>query len=385
VLIAANLIVYAFTSDGFQIHANALDKLALKGSNFSFGTLMSSMFLHANLLHLLGNLWFLYLLGFAVEGRLRWWKYLIVYLGSGICGSLLHQLMVGSSHPDLPSLGASGAIMGVLGAALYMFPFAQVDFFCVGWLWTGFDGYFKVRPFATWVVCLLYPGVDLVITLFAGSHNVDGVAHFAHLGGVAGGFLLCAMFMPKRDSRTASDAKAIFAETKDLSLASNIELSEIQRSNPDDPHVVLTWMYRCIRENRIDPKCKEAFFRLLPRMLEEQPPGSVGSCLLSLNEPGAPATIPVRTLIQVASACERAKEAGVALKLYEMAWQCHDISPSEQEMALFRVAMLCERSFQNFPRAIATYQEVVNRFGMSPMADQARIRIRALTGGAVKS
>ena len=376
-LISLNVIFYACTSNGLIIHKEALEKFGMTANNFSFGTLMSSMFLHANLEHILGNMWFLYLLGFAVEGRLKWWKYSIVYFGSGICGSLLHLLFVGQRHPDLPSLGASGAIMGVLGAALYMFPYAQVDFLCIGWLWTGFDGYFKIRPFAMWVIGLIYPGLDLLLVLLFGRQSFDGVAHFAHVGGVLGGFLLCAAFRPKRDNRVASDAKAVFAETKDLSLASAQELSHIYAGNPNDTHVVLTWMYRCIREQRIDPKCKAEFFRLLPKMMTEQPAGSVGSCLLALNDP--PGSLPARTCISAASNCERSGESNVALKLYETAWQSSDITPSEQESALFRVALLCERNFQNFPRAIATYQEVVSRFPMSPMADQARTRLKALS------
>lgn len=372
ILIATNLIVYTLTSDGFSIRPFALERFALKGTNFGPVSILTSMFLHANLLHIVGNLWFLYLLGFAVEGRLKWWKFSIVYVGSGICGSLLHHFIIGVNNPELPSLGASGAIMGVLGAALYMFPFAQVEFICIGWM---FDGYFQIRPFAMWAIGLIYPGMDLVIALILRDGS-DGVAHFAHIGGVAGGFILCMLFRPKRDSRTASDAKAMLAETDDLALLSRIELQEMAKANPDDALLTMHWMTRSIHDQRVDSACRDAFIRLLPRMIEEQPASAVGSCLLAFVRTGHP--VSTRMLVQVAAACEKDIQPSLGLKLYETAWADPNLALVDRESILFRVAIICETSLGNEPRAVASYQEIIRGNPMSPMAEKARVRLKAL-------
>src|SRR4051812_24437236 len=107
-LILTNVLVYAFTSDGMTLHKAALEQYAVSGSHFTFARSFTNLFLHGNLMHLLGNIWFLYLFGFAVEGRLRAPKFLLVYFAAGFGGDLLHQLMLGRLHPELWSLGASG-------------------------------------------------------------------------------------------------------------------------------------------------------------------------------------------------------------------------------------------------------------------------------------
>ncbi len=127
-LMAANVIVYACTSNGLEIKKKSLESLAITGHTFDFPHLISSMFLHAGIFHLAGNMLFLYLFGFAVEGRMRSFKFFLLYMLSGVAGSGLHYLFEGRLHPEIPSLGASGAIMGVLGAALVIFPFSKVTF-----------------------------------------------------------------------------------------------------------------------------------------------------------------------------------------------------------------------------------------------------------------
>src|SRR5580692_9534961 len=90
----------------------------------SFLPLLTSMFLHASWLHLIGNMWFLWIFGDNIEDYLGHFNYLIFYLVSGIGASLFHILL--NSNSDLPSVGASGAIAGVMGAYFLLFPSARV-------------------------------------------------------------------------------------------------------------------------------------------------------------------------------------------------------------------------------------------------------------------
>lgn len=86
--------------------------------------LLSSMFVHGSLGHLLGNLWFLWVLGPALEGRMGSWRYLWLYLLSGVVAALAQALF--TPDPSLPMVGASGAISGVTGGYLVLFPGAHV-------------------------------------------------------------------------------------------------------------------------------------------------------------------------------------------------------------------------------------------------------------------
>lgn len=367
ILITINIVIYACTSNGWEIRREVLDDWGLKGSSFDFLHMNSSMFLHGSIMHILGNMWFLYLFGFAVEGRLKSFKFVLLYLGAGYAGDLLHQAILGSAHPNVPSIGASGAIMGVLGAALWMFPHGKVTFFY--WWRLVSAGTFD---WPMWGVALMYLGLDLLeAMIFAGA---DGVGHLAHLGGAAGGFLICILCRPKRDDEVVSEAKATLAETKDLSTLSRMELANLHKTNPSDLAVLLNWMYKSLREpGGPKPECREAFLKSLPRLLQEQEIGPVATCLASLNMPFG--TISTRYLMDCAGRLEKANDSLSAIRMYEAILKDPNAPQADQEAAMFRGALLSEAAFQRFDSAQIAYKELLRRWPMSPFADQARTRL----------
>lgn len=372
ILITLNVVFYALTSDGFSIHKDVAINWGLRSSHLDPLHMLTSMFLHGSLLHLLGNMWFLYLFGFAVEGRLRTFKFVVLYLVAGFAGSLAHHFVFGQLNPDMPLIGASGAIMGVMGAALFMFPYAQIMI-----LWSPFIFYWRVITWPMWGMAAIYIGLDLLSALLTGAAGGrgGGVANLAHLGGVASGFLLCALFRPKRDSEMASEAKATLSETKDYSILSAMELAELHRSNPNETEIVLHWMHRSIRDNRVSEACRDTFDRMLPKLLAEQPVESVASCL---HQTWTDGKLTPRQIIDIGARLERVPAPGLALKFYELAYGDPKATAADHEACLFRVGMLCEASLGNPMRAVATYTALVEGFPMSPMADQAKARLNVL-------
>jgi membrane associated rhomboid family serine protease len=139
-------------------------------------TLLTSMFMHAGVIHFLGNMYFLYITGDNVEERFGRWKFLGFYLLCGVVADLVHIL----GHPTLgiPSVGASGAVSGVLGAYVVLFPHIR---FRVRWfyfLWHHCTWDFPVYVyFGFWIALqFLYAGLE-----------VPGVGWLAHIGGFACG------------------------------------------------------------------------------------------------------------------------------------------------------------------------------------------------------
>jgi len=149
-------------------------------------TLISSMFIHANFMHILGNMLFLWVFADNVEDRIGHVKFLIFYLVCGIAGSLLHSL----TSPDslVPMVGASGAISGVLGAYILFYPRAKVM--------TLIPLGFFMRM--TYLPSIVFLGIWFLIQLFVGIFSVGakggGVAYFAHIGGFAAGLLFALPF-----------------------------------------------------------------------------------------------------------------------------------------------------------------------------------------------
>lgn len=152
-------------------------------------TLLTSMFLHGGVFHLVGNLYFLWLFGRAVEDAMGPLRFAALYLATGIFGSLLHSLTVSPFFADLPCIGASGAISGVLGAFAVLAPRARLDCFYV---WIIF-----IRPLVGWVKlpAVVFLGVWFLIqVLYAASFrnmaDTVPVAFWAHVGGFLFGALI---------------------------------------------------------------------------------------------------------------------------------------------------------------------------------------------------
>jgi membrane associated rhomboid family serine protease len=157
-----------------------------------YWTLLTSMFLHGGLGHLLGNMLYLYIFGDNVEDALGHGRYLVFYLTCGILASLSHVVatLVTGGNPYLPSLGASGAISGVLAAYLLLFPAKRVRMLV-------FVFVVDVPAFVSIGVWFLFQLVNGVGMLGGGS-QAGGVAYAAHIGGFAAGFLLIRGFARHR-------------------------------------------------------------------------------------------------------------------------------------------------------------------------------------------
>ncbi len=195
-LIAANVVVfglYAFKENPREVQA-VFDAYALVPLRWEVRTVFSSMFLHGSLDHLFGNMLFLWIVGDNVEGRLGHAAYLVFYLAAGAAGAAAHIvycLTLAGSAAAIPTVGASGAISGVIGAFLAFFPRSEIKFML--WL-IVFVRTFKLP---TWGAVGLWAGMQVLMA----RNQLDGlaggetmrVAVFAHLGGF--GFGLVAAFL----------------------------------------------------------------------------------------------------------------------------------------------------------------------------------------------
>ncbi|MFQ6131308.1 MAG: rhomboid family intramembrane serine protease [Armatimonadota bacterium] len=155
-------------------------------------TLVTSVFLHGGLLHIGGNMLFLWVFGDNVEDRLGHLKFIVFYIVCGVAANLVHALStVVSGDASTPTVGASGAIAGVLGAYFVAFRGARVLTF-IPFLW--FFGLVEVQAFfwiGFWFVMQLFPAIG---SLGGGGSNI---AFFAHIGGFLAGILLWRLMAPR--------------------------------------------------------------------------------------------------------------------------------------------------------------------------------------------
>jgi len=166
--------------------------LALDGRTETAGaaaTLLTSMFMHGGWLHLIGNMWYLWIFGDNIEDRFGHLRFLLFYLTAGLAAGLLHY--AANTGSQLPTVGASGAIAGVLGAYAAAFPRARVVTLL------------PIFPFFQIVAlpALLVLGVWFVFQFVSGALSGGaggGVAWWAHIGGFLFGFLLTRLLSPGR-------------------------------------------------------------------------------------------------------------------------------------------------------------------------------------------
>ena len=149
--------------------------------------LFTAMFLHGSWLHLIGNMWYLWLFGDNVEDRMGHWRFLLFYLLGGVVASVTHILLNPGS--TVPTIGASGAIAAVLGAYLVMFPTARILTF-VPFLFFFVIQLPAVVVLGGWFLLQLVSGLGSLGVHAAGA----GIAFWAHVGGFIFGLLTVYLF-----------------------------------------------------------------------------------------------------------------------------------------------------------------------------------------------
>jgi len=152
-------------------------------------TLLTSMFMHGSLIHLLGNMLFLWIFGDNVEDDLGHARYLAFYAVTGVAAALAHvaSTFTFGDNPFIPSLGASGAISGVMGGYLLLHPHRRVRVIMLRML-TEVPGYVAV---GLWFVFQLISAFGVI---GQGPQSGGGVAFMAHIGGFIGGVVLVKPF-----------------------------------------------------------------------------------------------------------------------------------------------------------------------------------------------
>ncbi|MGZ5918896.1 MAG: rhomboid family intramembrane serine protease [Hyphomicrobium sp.] len=148
-------------------------------------TVFSAMFMHGSWLHLGGNMLYLWIFGDNVEDEFGHVKYLLFYLLAGIAATFAQFAAAPGSN--VPNVGASGAIAGVLGAYILMFPNARINVL----LGRQVVAMPALIVLGFWIVLQLISGVGTIATTSA---DVGGVAYMAHVGGFAAGFLMAFLF-----------------------------------------------------------------------------------------------------------------------------------------------------------------------------------------------
>ena len=186
-LIAANLVFFfleLMRGDQFIITWSFVPVRFLSDPAGQFITIFTAMFMHAGWMHLLGNMLYLWIFGDNVEDRMGHFKFLLFYLACGVAATFAQFMFTSTSN--IPNLGASGAVAGVLGSYLLLFPRGRVYMLM----------FRVITPVPAWIAL----GFWIVLQLISGAGTLSsagqtgGVAYMAHIGGFFAGLLMTIPF-----------------------------------------------------------------------------------------------------------------------------------------------------------------------------------------------
>lgn len=157
-------------------------------------TVFTSMFLHGGFFHLIGNMLYLWIFGNNIEDTIGHFRFLVFYIFCGIIAVYSHAIT--EVRSSIPMIGASGAVSGILGAYMLLFPHAKVHTIVIfGFFWqiVRIPALFVI---GFWIVIQIINGI-----LTKGLLNQGGVAWFAHIGGFLAGIITIKLWIPKRRYR----------------------------------------------------------------------------------------------------------------------------------------------------------------------------------------
>jgi len=203
-------------------------------------TLITSVFLHASPVHLISNILILYLIGLPLEERIGTGKWGTIFLASGIAGTLMYFLFDMSSEVHL--LGASGAIFGLGGALLILYPKDEIPMFLGPIFSTRAPVWAAVGILFVWETILVFLQVD------------DGTAHTAHIGGFVCGLFLAPMLVRHVTKERSKQLDFALLRTMALKPEDGLMLDQIEKETEKD--VRNAWLEFFLKEAARCPKCR---------------------------------------------------------------------------------------------------------------------------------
>lgn len=369
-LVVLNVLVFGLTTGrDLTITDRVVRDWAFVGGHEWFLRSFASQFLHGDLLHLIFNMYFLWLFGPAVEERLGHSRFLGLYFGAGLAGDLLHWASSGAN--TIPLIGASGAIMGILGSYWWLFTWSRVRVLFLIFFFLPYLRVFEIP--ALWLI-LFYVAMDFLG--IAGPAPGDFVAHFAHIGGMLFGLVFPQVMAVRRDPEAVSQIKVLQADGVDLNEMSVSALETLLEHTPDDPALFSALVTAAVRENR--PEKVAAAFRNAPEKFIQECPAAVSTMLLELKRYPR-LLLPVHYL-QLAGRLGATGQYYAQTQILQLLLGVYPRAP-ECETALLRLARLYLEQWKD-PKAARMYLDaLISRAPYGALADEARIMLSRTAGG----
>jgi membrane associated rhomboid family serine protease len=248
--VAANLLVFFNVVYGIPDPSDVYMRYGFSPREPQLWTLLTSLFIHLNVWHLLWNMIYLWLFGSAIEDALEWWLFLPTYFACALAAHVVYWLIAAMAQWDNPSVGASGAIAGLLGLFAVRFYKTRIRFW-----W--FPLYFFAPQWGTFQVsCLWFIGFFVAWNLFGGIHDLAmhtraPVAYWAHLGGFGLGMvygLMVKLHTEGRSEYLLQEARAAMGKGQWMQVIEAAGKAAQREPDNVEAHILLARSYDVLRQ-----------------------------------------------------------------------------------------------------------------------------------------
>jgi membrane associated rhomboid family serine protease len=356
-------------SDGAPIEAPLLVvRYGLWGSHPTLIALVAHMFIHGGILHLAGNMLFLWIFGSLIEDVLRPAWFLALYLGGGLMAALAHisiSALLGRNL-DVPMVGASGAIAAVMGLFMLRFHKTRVQIFYLLWFRGGAFWIRSIWALAIWI------GLEVISGMIdaAATRGGGGVAHWAHVGG----FVVGAVAAPFIGGVEQANREYVTDDphTNVEYVRRGEHVAAVEKALRADPHnadLMLELAHACRRAGDTS-RATDAYLRCLSdfggrRLIER-----AAAVYLELHAFNDAAAVPAEVLLPVAEHLET-EHPDMAVAAYRSLVRRHVTRP-EAESALLRLSVLYRDTLRQPFEALACLNEFLQRYPSSQRAGEAQ-------------
>ena len=344
----------------------------------------ASNFVHAGLVHLIGNMLFLWLFGTVAEDVLGPWLFLTFYFGGAAGATLLDWRVSAAYTPQdlvIPRIGASGAIAGIMGLSAVCFMRTKVRTAYVIWLFFLYAraGVWDVPAplfLGAWVLYEMFRGLVSTTFVAVGWATPGGVAHWAHVGGFVVGLLgALALGLRKRVSR--DDLLTGRAGLEDTSgfFSQAGELERVVMASPEDAE---SWcaLGRAQEVSGRVQRAAESYRRALELFLQQRNLPRAAEAYAAMKEYSHPEALPAALLFDLGCALEECGHAFEAVPVFRLAAEKQRDDPVA-ETALIRAGELARRLREN-DMAAEAFRVLLERYPFSSWAGLAQDGLRAM-------
>ncbi|MBS1704308.1 MAG: rhomboid family intramembrane serine protease [Armatimonadetes bacterium] len=330
---------------------DVIERFGFRANSPTLLTAIFCLFLHGNLFHLLGNMLGLTILGSWVEDAVGWWKYLLLFFGSGLAGVGMHWLVLRQSADAPPLIGASGAVAGfvALGAVRYMwsrvplFPGLRVPVI-------GFAG-----------IWALLQGVGAFVKL----NSMSGVSFWSHLGGFAIGLMFAALYRAPKEASRHRGHRSMKEMGERSPAAIKVAAQLVIKDHPEDVHA---WEQFADASEMLEDRESELDARL--RLLDFGGVEDLGYQVERLNQLGALGKLSTIKRMKLTTVLT-ADEPETAIALLESVVHEPEDDPRKPEAMVALADLLKTKD----PTASKLWiEQLKSNYSMDPAMDLARSR-----------